>query len=69
MSTVNAFIKWLLPIEMRYKGKKLNAMLGDICWWLKNMHNEDNEDSEDSDNESDGNASRASSDSDSDRQL
>lgn len=32
------FHQTIAPIESRYKGKKLDSMLGDLCWWSQNVY-------------------------------
>lgn len=35
-----------LTMETRYRGKKLDSMLGDLCWWLKRTTDEEDTDEE-----------------------
>lgn len=35
-----------LTMETRYRGKKLDSMLGDLCWWLKRTTDEQDTDEE-----------------------
>ena len=42
-----------IPMEIRYRGKKLDSMIADICWWLKVAK----EDIEESDDPEDSNSS------------
>lgn len=35
-----------LTMETRYRGKRLDSMLGDLCWWLKRTTDEEDTDEE-----------------------
>lgn len=41
------FHQIIMPMEKRFKGKGLNAMLGELCWWSKTMHKYQIENDED----------------------
>lgn len=32
------FHQTVMPMERRYKGKKLDAMLGELCWWMQQIY-------------------------------
>jgi len=36
-----------MPMEKRFKGKKLDAMLAEVCWWSQKVCQYDNEDDND----------------------
>lgn len=42
-----------MPMEIRYRGKKLDALLADICWWSHKMSDPDDENGENDDDISD----------------
>lgn len=35
-----------MPMETRYKGKRLDSLLAEICWWSQKTYDPDNEDEE-----------------------
>ena len=39
-----------MPMESRYKGKKIDSMIADICWWLK-VAGDDTDDGKEFNNE------------------
>lgn len=46
------FHQTAMPMEIRYRGKKLNALLADICWWshkINDGHDDDENDESDND--------------------
>lgn len=44
-----------MPMEKRYKGKKLDALLAEVCWWSQKLTQHENEDTEE---ENEGHAER-----------
>lgn len=42
------FHQTTMPMENRFKGKKLNAMLGEVCWWSRTVQMYEADDEEDS---------------------
>lgn len=51
-----------MPMEKRFKGKRLDAMLGEVCWWSQKiaLHKEGEDDEDDGDDE-DGSSSDSES--------
>ncbi|XP_017493217.1 PREDICTED: uncharacterized protein LOC108381298 isoform X2 [Rhagoletis zephyria] len=35
-----------MPMETRYKGKRLDSLVAEICWWSQKTYDPDNEDEE-----------------------
>lgn len=40
-----------MPMEKRFKGKRLDALLAEVCWWTHKMHQFQNEDPHDTEYE------------------
>lgn len=38
------FHQTTMPMEKRYKGKKLDALLAEVCWWSQKIYQYENED-------------------------
>lgn len=59
------FHQTIMPMEKRYKGKKLDALLGEVCWWSQVMYKHQPGDEEEGETET-GEPLNDFSDSDSD---